>query len=40
MTPEGIVSPTTMFPRTFYLVSVNDKHHRVYAQTPDETEWV
>lgn len=33
MTPDGIVSDKTMFPKTFYLVSVNDKHHRVYAQT-------
>lgn len=39
MLPEGVVSPRTIFPRTFYLVDVNDKHHRVYAQTPDESEW-
>lgn len=39
MTPDGVVSPSTVFPRTFYLVSVNDRHHRVYAQTPDESEW-
>jgi hydroxymethylglutaryl-CoA synthase len=39
MTPEGEVSPRTIFPRTFYLVSVNEKHHRVYAQTPAEEEW-
>ena len=40
MTPEGIVSPDTMFPNTFYLESVNDKHHRVYKQTPSAAEWV
>ena len=36
MTPEGIVSKDTFFPSTYYLVSVNEKYHREYAQTPAE----
>jgi hypothetical protein len=36
VTPEG--STDTLFPGTYYLFRINEKHHRTYERTPSASD--